>query len=220
MSAFGLSELIDVSIDAGARHARAQQPDERVGSQEQPRAADPTDSCQSRPASGVRSLRADFRGHSRRPRRSAGEHSGGRLDWPGHHAAAAHARAPHHRPSRVTGVSDTPSRRRIFTCRPTSSDEVLRRSGHHHGPRLRVPRAGQRRRSRLEAFYREDAQSTTSRVAFGSRCRRFSPARVLCFASKRRRRPFDPVRAIASATPIWRHVCRSSCGGPRPMPNC
>jgi Protein of unknown function (DUF1592)/Protein of unknown function (DUF1588)/Protein of unknown function (DUF1587)/Protein of unknown function (DUF1585)/Protein of unknown function (DUF1595) len=61
-------------------------------------------------------------------------------------------------PSRVTGVSDTPSRRRIFTCRPTSSAEeatcardIVRRLATHafRGP------VGADDLEGLEAFYRE-----------------------------------------------------------------
>ena len=51
-------------------------------------------------------------------------------------------------PSRVTGVSDTPSRRRIFTCRPTTAaEEAGVRARDRQPPRdAGVPRPGQRRR--------------------------------------------------------------------------
>ena len=52
-------------------------------------------------------------------------------------------------PFKVTGMSDTPSRRRVFTCRPTlpaeeagCAREIMQQPGH-----ARVSRAGQRART-------------------------------------------------------------------------
>ena len=139
-----------------------------------------------------------------------------------HHDAAAPARLRRSADrSTVTGVSDTPSRRKIFTCRPTSAAEeetcaaeIVRKlatqayrgavdAGRSAG-RDDVLRAGPQER-RLRGRHPHGA------------CRRSWRARASCSASSRapaggarRRRP------IASATTTWPRACRSSCGAPVP----
>ena len=99
-------------------------------------------------------------------------------------------------PSTVTGVSDTPSRRRIFSCRPTTAAEeaacareIVSRLATQA---FRGPVSGDDVQGLL-AFYEEGRAAQRLReAASGSRCRRFSPARASCSASKKRRPTVRP----------------------------
>ena len=91
----------------------------------------------------------------------------------------------------VTGVSDTPSRRKMFTCRPTGAGEETTVRREIIKRLRRRPTAVRRRRRRQDAddvLRRRGARTATSRPASGWRCRRCSPARTSCSASSRRRR--------------------------------
>ncbi len=99
-------------------------------------------------------------------------------------------------PFSVTGVSDTPSRRRIFSCRPTSAadeaacaTEIIRKlaTQAYRGPLSTADFDG------LNKFYRRAARTgATSNRASAWRCRRSWRARASCSASKRRRPPRVP----------------------------
>ena len=96
-------------------------------------------------------------------------------------------------PYKVTGVSDTPSRRKVFICRPTSpADEIpCARADPLERWRAR-PTAGRPTNEDVESlmeFYGDGAQGrTTSRPASRRRCRRCWRARSSCSASRARRR--------------------------------
>ena len=122
-------------------------------------------------------------------------------------------------PLAVTGVSETESRRKIFTCRPTSAPEesacaadIIRKlAGQAYRgtvaaedfkdlmsfyERVAWPLAGP---EATEPRHSARAEAGTSRAASGSRCRRSSRARASCSVSSRRRRRCAPDRRIASA---------------------
>ena len=94
-------------------------------------------------------------------------------------------------PVDVTGVSDTPSRRMIFTCRPTtrSEEETVRRRDRQAAGDAGVSAARRRRttcRTRCSSTSRA-ARRATSRAASAWRCSRSWSARASCSGSSRRR---------------------------------
>ena len=93
-------------------------------------------------------------------------------------------------PFKVTGVSDTPSRRRIFSCRPTASaeeascaSEIIRRLATQA---YRGPLSAQDLDGLSKFFAQGRAEVGTSSRASAWRCRRSWPARASCSASSRR----------------------------------
>ena len=95
-------------------------------------------------------------------------------------------------PYKVTGVSDTPSRRRSSSCRPTSPTEeiAVRDARSSSGSRPGLPPAADSDDvESLMKFYGEGAQgAATSRPASSPPFRRCSPARTSSSASRARRR--------------------------------
>ena len=145
--------------------------------------------------------------------------------WPTRRSAAALGvtTLPHLRdlavvgPSRVTGVSDTPSRRRVFTCRPLSADEEARRARRRSSTAL----ATQAYRRPVTAddvdglmqFYQDGARDRRlrGRHPHGAAGDAREPALHLpARGSAGRRRGRD--RPTASATSTSRRGCRSSSG--------
>ncbi len=127
-------------------------------------------------------------------------------------------------PMSVTGVSDTESRRRIFTCRPTSAPEesacaadIIRKLA---GQAYRGTGAARRLQGPDVVLRAGPQAGRTSRPAFASPCRRFSPARASCSASSRRRPRCGRGRPTASTITTSRRACRSSCGARCRMPSC
>ena len=129
MAAAARGEQIEVSRQRPARGAhRHQSADERVGSERhEPADAARSSSRPARSACPPRSSSAPTRRWTICSRRSS------RRSPTRRSAAASRASRtlPHLRefavigPSRVTGVSETPSRRRVFTCRPLSAAEEV-----------------------------------------------------------------------------------------------
>ncbi len=104
-------------------------------------------------------------------------------------------------PSKVTGISDTPVRRGIFTCRPTSAAEeapcarrIVERIATQafRGPLTSDDDAGAAQFLPGRPGARRFRDRHTSRAAGRS-----SPARASCSASRKRRRRFDQARATA-----------------------
>ena len=102
-------------------------------------------------------------------------------------------------PSVVTGVSETPSRKKIFTCRPVGAndEETVRRADrqepHRAGVsgRSRAPKTSRTRSSSSSGA----ARPATSRAASAWRCSRFWSARASCSGSNRVRRCSRPLGA-------------------------
>ena len=103
-------------------------------------------------------------------------------------------------PFNVTGVSDNPTRRRIFTCRPTSAEE--------EAPCVESII------SRLAAQF-----SVVSRVVSERRYRRSSPARTSSFARRRPLRGSPRVASTRSTTSPSPRGCRFSFGVRLPIRN-
>jgi hypothetical protein len=127
-------------------------------------------------------------------------------------------------PFKVTGVSETPSRKRIFTCRPTShneeascANEIIRKiaTQAYRGPLTAQDMDG------LTSSTRRGARMVaTSSRASAWRCRRSSPARASCSVSKKRPRRSARGRTTASRISTWRRGCRSSSGARVLMKSC
>ena len=107
-------------------------------------------------------------------------------------------------PIKTTGISTTPSRQKIFTCRPTSTaDERVVRAADHRAPRRRsLSPAADRRGSRsadavLRSGRREGRLRDGRALGASKRC---SPARTSSSASRRRRPTRAPAAPIASPT--------------------
>ena len=120
-------------------------------------------------------------------------------------------------PLAVTGVSDTPSRRKIFTCRPTTAAEEAACAARDRQASWRRRRfAARSAATTSRTCWRSTSEgrqaAATSRPASAWRCRRSSPARASCSASRKRRRRCSRRRPIASATRTSRRGCRSSSG--------
>ena len=130
-------------------------------------------------------------------------------------------------PSAVTGVSDTISRRMVFTCRPTSAkEEETCAADIVKGLTARAFRGDAtpddvqdalafyekgRKSGDFESGIRMALQSVLMSPRFLFRLEQ-APA---CGRARSRRRP-----AIASTIRISRRGCRSSSGAPRPTPTC
>ena len=120
-------------------------------------------------------------------------------------------------PFKVTGVSDTPSRRKMFICRPTDAAEEApcAREDPARARDAGVPAAGEQRRCRVaDEVLRRGAQGrTTSKRAsrralqamLASPRVRVPPRRAAALTSR-------PGRPTASATSTSRRGCRSSSG--------
>ena len=192
-------EDIDISID-GERVALLRVRDRAGGRRGRPRRGrhpDRADPRQGRPAQGRGGVRERLEGPYEdliRPHdwSYAGGGSGG----------GGITNLPHLRdliisgPFKTTGVSETPARQKIFTCRPTSGDEELRCARtivtKLAGEAYRRP-VTLREVDRLMPFYEKGADAgTASRAASARRSRRFSRARISSSgssASRRRRKP-------------------------------
>ena len=127
-------------------------------------------------------------------------------------------------PFTVTGVSDTPSRRRVFSCRPTSATdeaacaaEIIRKlaTQAYRGPLSTADFDG------LHKFYQQGRkEAAISSRASAWRCRPSSPARASCSDLKKRPPPRVPARTTASPISISRRGCRSSSGARVRMTSC
>ena len=114
---------------------------------------DAADSRHGRAAARVGRVHPALRGPGRRPDRADRAHAG---RHPDRQSASASPRCRTSRdlsivgPHEVTGVSDTPSRRKIFTCRPTAPAEeaAVRARDRQAAGDAGVPRPGRRRRLR------------------------------------------------------------------------
>ena len=121
-------------------------------------------------------------------------------------------------PYNVTGVSATPSRDRIFVCRPATA--VRRGAGVRHedphepgAPRVSAAGHGRGRRGAahvLQAGARERRQLRRRHPRRASRA--FWPARRSCTASNAIRPACGRALRTRSATSSSRRGCRSSCG--------
>ena len=121
-------------------------------------------------------------------------------------------------------AGDTPSRARVFTCRPTAPAQeepcarqilttLVRRA--YRQPR----RPGDV--NRVMEFYRAGRKDgDASRPAFSSRCSAFSRARSSCCASSAIPRRARRVPPTESATSSWPRACPSSCGAAFPTTSC
>jgi hypothetical protein len=122
-------------------------------------------------------------------------------------------------PSVVTGVSETPSRKRDLHL-PAARREPGREPALRRIVKNLTAQAyrGARRRDDIQdalEFYAADAMTATSRTASVWRCSRFWSARGSCSGSNRRQQMSSKPRArIVSATRNWRRGCRFSCGAP------
>ena len=130
-------------------------------------------------------------------------------------------------PHRVTGVSDTPSRRRVFSCRalsqadetPCASDIVRRLSTEAY----RRPVA-EKDHARLMTFYARGRKEKNFEAGITKALEAILASPQFLFrieetaAALARERRRDA--AIDSATTNWRRGCRSSCGDADPMPSC
>ena len=122
-------------------------------------------------------------------------------------------------PFRVTGVSENPVRRSIFSCRPTAPEEA------EECARDIVTRLGSMafRRSlagldvsELMEFYRQGRRRAASRRACVWRCRRSWPARTSS-SGLSRSRGANGTEATASASWLSPAGYRTSCGARLPM---
>ncbi len=119
-------------------------------------------------------------------------------------------------PHKVTGVSDTVSRRRVFVCRPTTpaeeapcAERIVRQLA---SQAFRRPVSGDEVKGLRAASTRRRGRTRTSRAACATRCRRSSPARSSSSASSARRAASGRGRTTGSPTSISRRGCRTSCG--------
>ena len=137
-----------------------------------------------------------------------------------------HVQGPDHQGTvrRRPGISETASRQKIFTCRPTESRRrAAVRAADRLAPRRRgVPPAAHERRNRSpDAVLRERARRRAdSRAASAARSRRSWPARTSSSASRRSRRARGRAGPTASPTSTSRRGCRSSCGARCPIRSC
>ena len=127
-------------------------------------------------------------------------------------------------PFNGTGPGDTPSRRRIFVCRPTSPHEKtrVRRKFCRHAGAARISAAGDGRRIShvLMDFLPKRSRRGSFDQASKWRCSGCWRARSSCSASSATREHPRPAPCIASATSSWRPGCRSSCGAAFPTMSC
>ena len=126
-------------------------------------------------------------------------------------------------PHRVTGVSDTPSRRQVFTCRPTVGERrnAVRRTIIRQlaGRAFRRPVTDRDVDASADVLHAR-ARGTRLRIRHDARrSKRFSRARNFSFGSKRNPRTRQAVR-IVSATTSSRAVSPSSCGAAGQTRNC
>ena len=131
-------------------------------------------------------------------------------------------------PARSTppGAGDTPSRRRIFVCRPaTPADEAACARQDPHDARARAPIAGrcsdEPKSTTLMRFYRAGPRRTaTSKPASSRRWRASSSRRVSLPLRRRAGERRGRRRRIASAISSWRRGCRSSSGAASRTTSC
>ena len=124
-------------------------------------------------------------------------------------------------PYTVTGVSDTPSRRKVFICRPTGAGrrDSVRAQDHRSAGERGVPASGEQRGRRVAdgVLRARRAAATTSRPASARRCRRCWRARTSCSASRRCRRGVQAGAELPhQPTSISRRGCPTSSGARRP----
>ena len=127
-------------------------------------------------------------------------------------------------PFKVTGVSDTPSRRRVFICRPTSAAEeapCAERSSSGWRARRTAGRSAANDVKGLMAFYEQGRKGGDfeAGVRLALQAMLASPQFVFRFEEvpPTLRRRAD---TTGSATSTSRRACRSSSGTRRPTPSC
>ena len=128
-------------------------------------------------------------------------------------------------PQNAVGVSETPSRRIIFSCRPVDHG-----SRHARARQQILDRLGTRAYRRaltshdvsgLMSFYKRGATDGRLRGRHPlRRSRRCSRARTSCSASRRRRETSRQARTTRSATTSSRRASRSSSGAASPTIAC
>ena len=127
-------------------------------------------------------------------------------------------------PYNVTGISDTASRRKIFTCRPTSAaDEAgvrRRRSSATSRRRRSAARSASATCSGLMKFYTDGRKEGDFEYAIGGAIEAIlaEPA-VPVPAREHAGRRCAPGSRIGLATWSSRRACRISSGARRPMPS-
>ena len=120
-------------------------------------------------------------------------------------------------PSKVTGLSETPSRKLVFSCHPATASEAaaVRRADHHAARDAGVPPPAHRARPRRAdvVLHRPAPQRADSKP--GVRARAAGDAREPVLrvpVRERRRRTSRPGTITGSATSSWRRASRSSSG--------
>ena len=125
-------------------------------------------------------------------------------------------------PYRATGVSETPARQKIFTCRPTSpADErvcarqIVTRLG---SEAYRRPLSASEV-DRLMPFYEKGAEKNGFEAGVGSALEAILASPISSSGSSARRKGAR-IRRFVSRTSTWRRASRSSSGARRPTRSC
>ena len=125
-------------------------------------------------------------------------------------------------PFNPTGVSETASRRAIFTCRPTDpseeaacATEIISRLGTRA---FRRPLEHEDLEA-LMAFYRTGADEGGFEAGIGTALEAILASPHFVFRFEEPPRTLLPTAATGSATLTWPPASPSSCGAPRPMKN-
>ena len=132
-------------------------------------------------------------------------------------------------PFKATGPGDTPSRRRIFTCRPAAAararpaETAVRPADRHGAGAARLPPAGRRRRRGAAAgvLSRRAAPRRGFDAGIQLALQRILSDPEFVFRAERDPQPAGAASA-RTASPIssWRRACRSSCGAASPTTSC
>jgi hypothetical protein len=126
-------------------------------------------------------------------------------------------------PYNGTGGGDTPSRRRIFVCKPASQPKNFRvraDSVHACAPRVSPPANETDVRDLLPFYERGSQRGVASSSGSRERSNACSSARSFCSASNVSPRPLPPARRIASPTSNSPRACPSSSGAAFQTMNC